>query len=226
MQLKFIAASILCWLSFAGALSFSDHFNGTVPSILGLTNFSYPAPAHGLESGYADGVVNSLFHQPWPASTLNNRKAHFIKYCFADSASREALLCNLQRAVQLWKDPLGFASKKNEHSLLFIETILMGSTIREYQLCYKSGTYDSRKGTGTWNYLLVEHQDTLVIAYRPLDEEGNVPATASTVGYTHEEHLFGRPSAGRHYMQVADKDNVWAMAHEIGHGMSVVGSAD
>ncbi|KAJ4294251.1 hypothetical protein N0V90_007941 [Kalmusia sp. IMI 367209] len=222
MRLPYFVFVVLFWLSSVAPLWFSPGFNGTIPSILGLTDFSYPVTDTNIETGFADGVVNTIFHQPWPSSTLGPRTSHFIRYCYADQASKDALECNLGKAMSMWKEALnGPPSKATGYSLWFIEKFFQAGIPQgplEYHFCYKEGTYDSKKGTGTWNYRLAEHQDTLVVAYRPVDEYGDRPATASTVGYTPEEYLFGRPAAGRHYMQIADADDVRSIAHELGHG--------
>ncbi|KAF1975924.1 hypothetical protein BU23DRAFT_551939 [Bimuria novae-zelandiae CBS 107.79] len=95
--LVFLIAA-LC-LSPIAALSFSPDFNSTIPSILGLTNFSYPSPSNHIESGYADGVINTAFHQPWPSTNIRGRLNHYIRFCYADQASKDALHCSFPAAL-------------------------------------------------------------------------------------------------------------------------------
>lgn len=181
---SFLPLVAIFWLSFVSTLSFSPDSNATIPSILGITRFSYPATSRHLESGYADGVINTDWHQPWPFTQLATRKTYLIRYCFADQTSKDALGCSFPRALQLWVDTLGGAPGVDTgYNLHFIETYVGGQA----QFCYADGTFNSETGQGQWNWKLSKRQDALVIAYRPVDEEGNKPVTAATLGYTPEE---------------------------------------
>ena len=204
------------WLSFIEALSFSPDFNGTIPSILGVTDFDYPASIHHLESRYADGVVNTNWHQPWPLTQLRSHKTHLIRYCYADQASKDALHCAFHRALNLWKDALGgVPSEETGYNLHFIETYLQG----EAQLCYTADSYDPKTGQGIWNWKIAKRQDALVIRYRPIDENGNKPATAATLGYTPEEVIPPwQVKQARHNMQITEPEDEVKIAHELGHG--------
>lgn len=216
MRIPAFLIAISFWCYSVAAISFGNDFNGTIPSILGLTNFSYPTPSSNIESGYADGVVNTAYHQPWPLVTMYTKSMHLIRYCFADQASKDALHCSLAAAQILWTNALGGRpSKETGYNLNFAEA----SDNMELQLCYTEGKYDARMAQGTWNWRLHSRLDTLVVAYRPIDENGNKPATSATLGYTPESALFAwQTPQGRHYMQISDKDNVVQIAHELGHG--------
>ena len=98
MIFSFLPLVAMFWLSFVSTLSFSPNSNATIPSILGITNFSYPTSSRHLESGYADGVINTDWHQPWPFTQLPTRKTYLIRYCFADQMSKDALRCSFSRA--------------------------------------------------------------------------------------------------------------------------------
>lgn len=196
-------------------LSFSHDFNGTVPSILGITDFSYPTASGHIESGYADGIVNTNFHQPWPY--INEKtKARLIHYCYADKASEDALACSIAAAMNLWRDALGGISGPNTGFHLYFSATFVNL---QKQFCYAEGSYNPKTAQGSWNAQLYHKQDALVVSYRPVDENGNKPATSATLGYTPDDALFfWQPRQARHYMQITDKDDVARIAHELGHG--------
>ena len=109
----------------------------------------------------------------------------------------------------------GVPSAKTGYNLYFVQTMVDGLT----QFCYAEGKYDPKTAQGTWNWKLHNRQDALVVAYRPVDEKGNKPATSASLGYTPENALYPWQSPqARHYMQISDKDDVPRMAHELGHG--------
>jgi len=56
--------AIPSWGCLVAVLTFGPDFNGTVPSILGITNFSDSTASGQIQSGFADGVVNTNLHQP------------------------------------------------------------------------------------------------------------------------------------------------------------------
>ena len=60
-----------------------------------------------------------------------------------------------------------------------------------------------------------------MLAHRPVDEKGNKPATAASLGYTPEGAMMpweGRQA--RHWLQVSEAEDEVKIAHEIGHGES------
>lgn len=208
--------ALLSQCSFIIALSFEPDFNGIIPSILGLTNFSYPTPSSSIEIGFADGVVNSEYYQPWPLVKGWKQSSHMIRFCYVDQASKDALRCSFTDAINLWVDALGGKpSKETGYNIHFVQAWAAG----EIQFCYAQGQYNPKTTQGTWNWKLQNRQDILVVGYRPVDEHGNRPATAASLGYTPESVLFPWQTAqARHYIQVSNKDNVVAIAHELGHG--------
>ncbi|KAL5379697.1 hypothetical protein PMIN02_010852 [Paraphaeosphaeria minitans] len=140
---------------------------------------------------------------------------HLIRYCYADQASRDALYCSFPAAENLWRDALGGRpGKETGYNLHLAQAWAAGGI----QFCYAEGTYDSKTAQGTWNWKLHDKQDTLVVAYRPVDEKGNMPATSASLGYTLESALlpWQNPQA-RHYMQISNKDDKVRIAHELGH---------
>ncbi|KAF2441595.1 hypothetical protein P171DRAFT_475081 [Karstenula rhodostoma CBS 690.94] len=215
MLIRAFLLAILSWCCAVTALSFGNDFNGTVPSILGLTNLSYATDSSQIESGYADGIVNTDYHQPWPLVKMYKKSVHLIRYCFADQASKDALGCSLTAAMNLWLHALGGEpSEATGYNLNFVQAFAHG----EIQFCYAEGTYDARTAQGTWNWKLLNLQDTLVVAYRPIDENGNKPSTSASLGYTPASVLFPWQNAqARHYMQISDKKDVVRIAHELGH---------
>jgi hypothetical protein len=216
MRIEAFLLAILFWCCAVTSLTFGPDFNGTVPSILGLTNFSDSTALGHIESGFADGIVTTAAHQPWPPVKGWKRSHYQIRYCFADQASKDALRCSLSAAFNLWVDALGGSqSQATGYDLHFVQTFAQG----EIQFCYTQGTYDAKTAQGTWNWKLHDRQDSLVVAYRPVDENGNKPATSASLGYTPDSALFAwQNRQARHYMQISDAEDVARMAHELGHG--------
>ncbi|OAG07581.1 uncharacterized protein CC84DRAFT_1175361 [Paraphaeosphaeria sporulosa] len=220
MRIRAFLLATQFWCYSVTALSFGNDFNGTIPSILGITNFSYPAASSNIGFGYADGVVNTDYHQPWPLVKMYKSSVHLIRYCYADQASKDALHCSWPAAENLWQDALGGKpSKETGYNLHFVQAWAAGET----QFCYAEGTYDPKTAQGTWNWKLHNRQDALVVAYRPVDEKGNKPATSASLGYTPESALFPWQSRqARHYIQISDKDDEVRIAHELGHVLGLL----
>ena len=54
-----------------------------------------------------------------------------------------------------------------------------------------------------------------------MDEEGNKPVTAATLGYTPEEVMPPwEVKQARHNMQISEAEDEVKIAHELGHGKS------
>ncbi|KAJ4357808.1 uncharacterized protein N0V89_002384 [Didymosphaeria variabile] len=196
-------------------LSFSHDFNGTVPSIPGITNFSYPTASSHIESGFADGLVNTAIHQPWPFLRGLKYSTRTIRYCYADQASQDAIECKVNAAMNLWFEVLGGKPGPDTgFNFYFSRAFAQGNV----QFCYAKDSYNSKTAQGQWNAALHDKQDALVVSYRPVDENGNKPATSASLGYTPDNAMFPWQSRqARHYMQIADKDDVPRIAHELGH---------
>jgi hypothetical protein len=216
MHLQAILLAVLSWCCSITALTFGTGFNGTVPSIPGLTDFPDSKALDHIEFGFADGVVSTAAHQPWPLIKGWKRSHYQIRYCFADQASKDALRCSLTDAFALWATALGGATgPATGYNLHFVQAFAQG----EIQFCYTEGTYNAKTAQGTWNWKLHDRQDSLVVAYRPVDEHGNKPATSASLGYTPDSALFPWQSPqARHYMQISDAKDVPRISHELGHG--------
>ncbi|KAL1612389.1 hypothetical protein SLS60_000615 [Paraconiothyrium brasiliense] len=118
--------------------------------------------------------------------------------------------------MNLWRDALGGTSGPNTGFHLYFSPTFVNL---QKQFCYAEGSYNPKTAQGSWNAQLYHKQDALVVSYRPVDENGNKPATSATLGYTPDDALlFWQPRQARHYMQIADKDDVARIAHELGHG--------
>lgn len=218
----FLSLLFALWVPFLAALTFPPDFNSTIPSILGITNFSYPSNSilHYRSTTYADGVLTDPRHQPWPYTKLPHRQTFLIRYCYADPASKSALHCSWARALSLWSAALGGPpSAETGYNVHFMPSFVRSGNDFGEEYCYKEGTYNSRTGQGTWNWKLSNRQDMLVLAYRPVDEHGQKPATAASLGYTPEKAMMpweGRQA--RHWLQVSDAEDEVKIAHELGHG--------
>lgn len=133
----FLPILLSWWCSSVAALTFDPDFNGTIPSIPGITNFSYPSGSGFIESGFADGIVSTNIHQPWPYERFGNRNVYLVRYCYADQASKDALYCSLTAAMNLWLDALGGRpSAELGYNLHFLQTYIQGQA----QFCYADGT--------------------------------------------------------------------------------------
>lgn len=164
---------------------------------------------YGAASAIAAGV-----REPWPVEIRNGRPKRVVRYCYTNQDHRQALDCQVQRALARWRLKLDSPAFNATTNLVWEETHdgNPDCRFRKPHYCWvvddEGKVVRDKEEKMQWNINNVPG-DTLWIT---INNKGD---NLATIGYANVEDPDDPVNRGRHYMSLGRRAKVSTIIHEV-----------